>query len=265
MPNEQQREVWNSPNIGKEWSGTEPISDVATPMIFEALDLRPGERVLDLACGGGKTTVRAAQAVGESGRVTGVDISAGMIRLAGERIEEAGLSNVQLAVRDAQTDAFPGAPFDAVLSQLGIMFFDDTVAALTNVRGHLRPGGRAVFVVWQPEQQIPWFPGHVMAPFMPQSDEPDTAERAASLGDPANARRVLEEAGFANVRAELRNVDAEVSADYEIPQSLTVATVAKEHQEALRVALAEQRAGFIDGEVGRLFCPMVLLTADAPM
>ncbi len=59
-------------------------------------------------------------------------------------------------------------------------------------------------------------------------------------------------------------MDAEVSADYEIPASLTVATVAEEHQEALRLALAEQRASFIDGDVARLFCPMVLLTAEAP-
>ncbi len=91
MPNEQQREAWNSPNIGKEWSGAEPISDVATPIIFEALDLRPGERVLDLACGGGKTMVRAAQAVGESGRVTGVNISAGMIGLAVPLLQRRGL------------------------------------------------------------------------------------------------------------------------------------------------------------------------------
>ena len=64
MPNEQQRQVWNHPDMGKEWPATEHISDVATPLIFEALDLQPGQRVLDIACGGGRTTMLAAQAVG---------------------------------------------------------------------------------------------------------------------------------------------------------------------------------------------------------
>ena len=68
--------------MGKEWPRAEHISDVGTPLILEALDLQPGQRVLDVACGGGRTTMLAARAVGAGGAVTGADISAGMIDLA---------------------------------------------------------------------------------------------------------------------------------------------------------------------------------------
>ena len=142
------------------------------------------------------------------------------------------------------------------------MFFEDQVAALANIRGHLRPDAKTAFVVWQPEDGIRWSPSQVLPQFMTPSDEPDTIDRASSLGDPDVARRTLEDAGFANVRGELRDVDASV--DYSIPEGLTVAIVPDEHKQAARAALAELRAQFIDGDVARLHFPMVLITAEAP-
>jgi ubiquinone/menaquinone biosynthesis C-methylase UbiE len=94
---------------------------------MEALQLRPGERVVDLACGGAKATVAAARAVGPSGQAVGVDIAQGMIDLAKRRRDEAKLDNIELAICDVQVDAFPSAPFDAALSQFGIMFFDEPI------------------------------------------------------------------------------------------------------------------------------------------
>ena len=75
MTNDAQREVWSAADVAETWPKTEAISDQGTPLLMEALRLQPGEHVLDVACGGGKTTMAAARAVGPSGHVTGVDIS----------------------------------------------------------------------------------------------------------------------------------------------------------------------------------------------
>ena len=93
--------------------------------------------------------------------------------------------------------------------------------------------------------------------------------RVRSSGPPllrirAYAKGVLERAGFTEAGAERRDVDAEVSANYRIPEALTVALVPDEHKEALRDALAKQRKRFIDGDVARLHLPMVLMTARNP-
>ena len=166
MTNDAQREVWSAADVAETWPKTEAISDQGTPLLMEALRLQPGERVLDVACGGGKTTMAAARAVGPSGHVTGVDISKGMLELAKQRLAEAGLSQVELVLCDAQVDPFPSGPFDAALSQFGIMFFDDPKAALGNIRSHLKPGGRVAFVVWQPEDRL-WEMqfGQILDPF----------------------------------------------------------------------------------------------------
>ena len=106
MANESQREVWSASDVASTWSKTENISDHGTAPILEALKLQPGERVLDVACGGGKTTVAAAREVGPEGHVTGVDISEEMLRLARTRQSDSGLGNIEFALCDAQLDDF---------------------------------------------------------------------------------------------------------------------------------------------------------------
>ena len=118
---------------------------------------------------------------------------------------------MEFALCDAQIDEFPSGPFDAVLSQFGIMFFDDPVAALTNIRRHLTQGGRSAFIVWQPEDSMAWSPAHVVVTYLPPPEEgaADTIERAGSWGDPSFAKDVMTSAGFVDVRVEERNVDVE--------------------------------------------------------
>ena len=161
MANETQRQIWGTAG---DWSRTEPISDYGTPLLMEALQLRPGERVIDIGCGGAKATVAAARAVGPSGHVTGVDIAQGMIDIAKRRRDEAKLDNIELAVCDAQVDAFPSGPFDAALSQFGIMFFDQPISALQNIKRQMNPGGRVAFTVWS-GQHISLNPGPIVAKY----------------------------------------------------------------------------------------------------
>jgi ubiquinone/menaquinone biosynthesis C-methylase UbiE len=83
------------------------------------------------------------------GRVTGVDFSGPLVELARRRAQDARIGNAEFVIADAQTHQFDAGTFDLVISQFGLMFFDDPVAAFTNIRRALRAGGRAVFVSWQ--------------------------------------------------------------------------------------------------------------------
>ncbi len=266
MPNDAQRELWNTDDVAGTWARAEPISDYGTAPIMEALELSPGDRVLDVACGGGKTTVAAGRAVGPTGYVTGVDISEGMIALAKTRIKEAGLENVELVQCDAQVDDFPSGPFDAVLSQFGIMFFDDPAAALTNVRRHLKPGARAAFITWQPEERMKWSPAHILVKYLPPPDEDaaDTLEPAGSWGEAAFAKDVLSLAGFSAIRVDERNFDAEVPPDTDIPASCLVSVVDAQHRDTVLREWHETRERLTDREVMRLDLKMNLITARVP-
>lgn len=114
---------------------------------------QPGEAVLDIGCGSGASTLRALQAVGDSGQVLAVDIAPPLAARTAERV--AGRARVE--VGDAQHHGFEPGGFDLALSQFGLMFFADTVAAFGNIRRALRPGGRLHFVAWATPARNDWF------------------------------------------------------------------------------------------------------------
>jgi ubiquinone/menaquinone biosynthesis C-methylase UbiE len=126
----------------------------------ERLDPVVGERVLDVPCGSGPSVVEAAQRVGSTGSVVGIDFAEQMVAIAGEKVEAAGLGNVTLSVADMTTlDRSSLEPFDAVVCSLGLFFAEDMPALLRTLSGLLRPAGRlgvAVFgeYVFDPLRQV---------------------------------------------------------------------------------------------------------------
>jgi SAM-dependent methyltransferase len=121
----------------------EPVSD----LLFAAARPVAGERVLDVGCGRGSTTRRAAHAVGASGEVVGLDVAATLIEEAA-RLPHDGPA-IRWTVADAQRAELPPAHFDLVLSRFGVMFFDDPAAAFANLAAATVPGGRLCVAVWQ--------------------------------------------------------------------------------------------------------------------
>jgi SAM-dependent methyltransferase len=150
-----------------------------------AAAVRPGERVLDVGCGAGQTTLEAARV---AGHVLGVDVSERMLERARQRA--AGAENVAFVLDDAQSHPFEPAGFDIVISRCGLMFFADPVAAFANIRRALRPGGRLVGLVWRRYEDNEWATALRVTP------------DAFSLGDPEATRELLERAGFRDVRFE---------------------------------------------------------------
>ncbi len=168
-PNAAQVEQWNGPG-GAAWTALQARMDAQfehiTPALLAAAALRSGERVLDVGCGTGETSLLAADAVGPTGTVLGVDISAPMLGLATQRA--ASRPNVTFRLEDASIARFE-APFDVVLSRFGVMFFADPVAAFASLTRALAPNGRVVFVCWQElaKNDFMTVPMRAAAPFLP--------------------------------------------------------------------------------------------------
>lgn len=115
-----------------------------------------GERILDIGCGGGPTTLALARAVGPTGEIVGVDICPMLAAHANQRLAEAGVSHARVIEGDAAALAPEVGAFDCLFSRFGVMFFEDLSGALSAFRGLLRPGGRIRFMVWAPPQRNPW-------------------------------------------------------------------------------------------------------------
>jgi len=200
--NEAERRRWNDEYFASLWPKRERLTDQVTGYLFEVLALRPGERVLDVGCGGGKTSIEAARAVGAEGSVVGADVSAPLNRLARQRAEAAGVGNVEFQVVDVQVDPVEGAPFGVAMSQFGVMFFDEPVTAFANIRAHLEPGARLAFACWQSAERNPWFFSTAIAEFLPAPPEPAPGKSPTgpfALADPGRTTGILESAGFVDV------------------------------------------------------------------
>ncbi|HEY7052106.1 MAG TPA: methyltransferase domain-containing protein, partial [Mycobacterium sp.] len=121
-----------------------------------AAGVRPGDRVLELACGPGGTGLAAADVVGPDGEVVLSDVVLEMLGIAAQRAAARQLGNITIAQVDMENIAFPDASFDAVLCREGLMLVIDPAAALREAHRVLVPGGSAAFAVWGPRERNPW-------------------------------------------------------------------------------------------------------------
>lgn len=204
--NEDQIKYWNE-EAGPKWVQIESQLDAQIGPIgehmIELADPKPGERVLDVGCGCGGTSLSFAKRVAPTGRVTGVDISGPMLARARERAKAEGLSNLEFVQADAQEHSFEASSADLVASRFGIMFFADPVAAFRNLRSALDENGRLAFVCWQPLIKNPWMsvPLAAAAPQLPELPPPPAPDAPGpfAFGDPDRVRGILGGAGFEDV------------------------------------------------------------------
>ena len=206
MANEKNREHWN--RSGQAWVANQRAFDrMLAPLgdlVVAAAAPKAGERVLDVGCGFGPTSRQVAT----SGAIVhGVDISDPMVAEARRLVPQA-----TFAVADAQTDDL-GGPYDLIVSRFGVMFFDDPVAAFTNLHAHA-PSGRLAFVCWndQPRSTAVWAGGEVLRAALPSPPPPLAAQAAGpfALSDAERTRSILVEAGWQDVRIDGQEVPCEL-------------------------------------------------------
>jgi len=214
-------------DMARAWDGDEGAHWAANVELFEraitpyrehllrAAALQPGERVLDIGCGAGRTTREAAREVGPDGSALGLDLSSAMLEYAAQAARDEGLANAQFAQADAQVHDFAGASYDAVISQFGSMFFADPVAAFRNVREAMSDGGRLLLLVWQGLDANPWAGAirNTLAAGRELPMPPPGAPGPFSMADPDRPRQLLTDAGFGEVQVESASYEYNGGAD----------------------------------------------------
>jgi SAM-dependent methyltransferase len=246
-PNAAMATHWSA-EAGPRWVRWEPAFDRQIAPIGDAVmaKLAPhaGERVLDVGCGFGITTVALGKRVGASGRVLGVDLSAPMLARARERA--AALGHVAFLEADAQTHAFPPHHTDAIFSRFGVMFFTDPVAAFANLRRAATAQGRLAFCCWQAVDRNPWRSVPLAAvarvATLPAPPAPD-APGPFAFADAGRVRAILDAAGWHGVGVDAWEHEVWLGATSDLDE--TVAFV----METAGPAASLQQSGAVDADM----------------
>jgi ubiquinone/menaquinone biosynthesis C-methylase UbiE len=247
--NADQIAYWNGPG-GQHWVDRQKIQDIVLAPISEVLieraNAKAGERLVDVGCGCGATSVALAQKVGPTGHVLGIDISAAMLARA-QQIAPAGLS-ARFVLADATVYPFEPASFDLVVSRFGVMFFAEPALSFTNLHRALRPSGRLAFVCWREPRENPFFMVPLQAvykhtPKLPQLGPEDPGP--FSFASTQRVHRILSEAGFHDVVMEPCNMSLDIAVgrglETAVQSTLEIGPAAR--------ALADQAPGVISAAI----------------
>ena len=236
-------ERWVVPFISGPWA----------PALLDLVELRAGERVLDVACGTGVVSRLAARRVAPSGTVTGLDLNEGMLSVA-ERLPLPPGLTIDWRQGSALALPFADRTFDVVVCQHGLMFFPDRLKALGEMRRVLTPVGRVAVSVWTGPS--PYFTAQRegLARYV-SAEAASTGAVAFSLGDPAELGGLLEGAGFLDVAVHLVRMTLRLPPPEEfllkhlsaLPPAELVAAAGEETRAALIAHMKDATRAYVDG------------------
>jgi ubiquinone/menaquinone biosynthesis C-methylase UbiE len=214
--NADQIAYWNGPG-GRHWADRQQTQDIMLAPVSEILidraQVKARERIVDVGCGCGATTIALAQKVGPSGYVFGIDISAPMLARARE-IAPADLP-AGFVLADATIYPFDPASFDLLVSRFGVMFFAEPELSFANLRRALPPtSGRLAFACWREPRENPFFMAPLQAvykhvPKLPQLGPEDPGP--FSFASEQRVRRILSEAGFTGIAMEASDLSLDIA------------------------------------------------------
>ncbi|MDQ7248216.1 class I SAM-dependent methyltransferase [Dongia sedimenti] len=241
-----QIEYWNT-EAGRAWVARQQSWDTAMKPFSDAAliraAVRPGERVIDIGCGCGATSLQLAELVGPKGSVLGVDVSKPMLARAKER--GAGNPVLRFAEADATTYPFERAAADLLFSRHGVMFFAEPERAFANLRTALKPGGRVAFSCFRTPKENGLITTILAAvsefvPPLPKMNPDDPGPFA--FQDPERVKRILSAAGFTGVALEPVDVQSDISNGQGMAEALVNAMEIGPASRALQGAAPEVHA-----------------------
>lgn len=232
-----------------------------------------GERILDIGCGAGQTSLQLAEAAGPTGMITGVDISQPPLEVARSRSKPG--PGIEFLEADAQTYDFAPASYDAVFSRFGVMFFSDPTAAFANMRKALRADGRMTFVCWRSpaDNLFMALPMIAARSVLPDSNAPAPDPEAPGpfgFANPDRVLRILDGAGFRDVQ--ITAYDEAIGAgslDQSLETSLRVGPLGgilrdnPDHQDQILAAVRAAMETYVTPEGMRVPAGVWIVTARA--
>lgn len=254
----------------------EPVDDI----LLGRAALGVGDNVLDVGCGRGVTTRRAAETVGPDGTVTGLDVAANLIDEA-RTVAHDG-APVEWVVGDGQRVELPSGPYDVVISRFGALFFDDPVTAFANLARATRPGGRLVVAVWQPRdrsdvlQRSLDVAAHAAAARGHPVELPPPDTGPFAFGLPEVALDLLARSGWDEAAIEPLNVEMYVCGPGTVeevvdigftfgPLQRALADAPDDVVDAVRAAVADDLRPLHDGTGVKLSGAIAILTGHRPV
>ena len=213
--NADQIAYWNGPN-GQRWTDRQASQDVllapVAQLLIDRIGPKAGNRIVDIGCGCGATSIALAGRVAPDGFVLGVDISAPMLARARQLAPKG--SPLDFVQADATVYPFEPQSFDLAVSRFGVMFFAEPVVSFANLRKALRPTGRVVFACWREPKENPWMMAPLQAvyrhvPRLPQAGPDDPGPFAFASEE--RVTRILREAGYADIAMEACNIALDIA------------------------------------------------------
>jgi ubiquinone/menaquinone biosynthesis C-methylase UbiE len=182
-----------------------PVFGPWAPILIELADLKPGDRVIDIACGTGIVARIAATRVTPSGVVAGIDLNPGMLNVARSLDAAADAASIHWQEATADKLPFPDGSFDVAYCQLGLQFFADRPAALREMRRVLATKGRLAVMVWCAIQESPGFGAFAEILERNVSSAAAAIMRAPfGLSDANELSRLVADAGFQDIKVRRR-------------------------------------------------------------
>jgi ubiquinone/menaquinone biosynthesis C-methylase UbiE len=202
MPENPQARAAFAYNAAADFYDASPLSfwDYFGSRTIELASLPNGSRVLDVCCGTGASALPAAETVGPTGKVIGVDLAEELLVLARTKATQRRLTNIEFEVGDMLAMRFPVASFDAAVCVFGIFFVPDMTTAVSELWSRVRPGGKLAVTTWGPNLFEPandafWRSVKDVRPDLYKGFNPWDR-----IDDPASLTMILNEAGIASAK-----------------------------------------------------------------
>jgi len=276
--NADQIAYWNGPG-GQRWTDRQQAQDIMLAPVSDIMIDRAkactGERIVDIGCGCGATSIALARKVGPSGHVFGIDISGPMLDRA-RQLAPADMP-IDFARADATVYQFVSGSFDLLVSRFGVMFFAEPALSFANMRRALRPSGRLTFACWRAPRNNPWLMAPLQAvykhvPKLPQLGPDDPGP--FSFASEQRVHGILSAAGFSGIAMEPcnlsldtsvgRGLDAAVETALEIgPASRALDGQPPDVVAAARNSIREALAPFASGQSVPLAASIWIVRASA--